>query len=95
MVDEGRIDWDDKGLREIFRSILMTTCDIGAITKPWDVSRKVITVSIIYSFYYTHASDLLNCLQEMVIYPREYIHPYQICVLRTMYCLSGYVPNMY
>ncbi|XP_060569725.1 dual 3',5'-cyclic-AMP and -GMP phosphodiesterase 11A-like isoform X2 [Ruditapes philippinarum] len=41
MVDEGRIDWDDKDLREIFRSILMTTCDIGAITKPWDVSRKV------------------------------------------------------
>lgn len=41
MVDEGRIDWDDKELREIFRSILMTTCDIGAITKPWDVSRKV------------------------------------------------------
>ncbi|XP_053408412.1 dual 3',5'-cyclic-AMP and -GMP phosphodiesterase 11A-like isoform X2 [Mercenaria mercenaria] len=41
MVEEGRIDWDDKALREIFRSILMTTCDIGAITKPWDVSRKV------------------------------------------------------
>lgn len=41
MVDEGRIDWDDKDLKEIFRSILMTACDIGAITKPWDVSRKV------------------------------------------------------
>lgn len=41
MVDEGKIDWDDKELKEIFRSILMTTCDIGAITKPWDVSRKV------------------------------------------------------
>lgn len=41
MVDEGRIDWDDRELRDIFRSILMTTCDIGAITKPWEVSRKV------------------------------------------------------
>ncbi|KAL4229189.1 Dual 3' [Mactra antiquata] len=41
MVEEGRIDWDDKELREVFRSILMTTCDIGAITKPWEVSRKV------------------------------------------------------
>ncbi|KAH3704408.1 hypothetical protein DPMN_079464 [Dreissena polymorpha] len=37
--DEGRIDWDDKGLKEIFRSILMTTCDIGAITKPWEKSK--------------------------------------------------------
>ena len=41
MVDEGHIDWEEKELKEIFRSILMTTCDIGAITKPWDVSRKV------------------------------------------------------
>jgi len=41
MVDEGKIDWDDKELKEIFRSVLMTTCDIGGITKPWDVSRKV------------------------------------------------------
>lgn len=41
MVDEGHIDWEERELREIFRSILMTTCDIGAITKPWDVSRKV------------------------------------------------------
>ena len=48
MVEEGRIDWDDKGLREVFRSVLMTTCDIGAITKPWDVSRKV---NYVYSYY--------------------------------------------
>ena len=41
MVDEGHIDWEERELREIFRSILMTTCDIGAITKPWEVSRKV------------------------------------------------------
>ncbi|XP_052805617.1 dual 3',5'-cyclic-AMP and -GMP phosphodiesterase 11A-like isoform X2 [Mya arenaria] len=41
MVEEGRIDWDDKSLKEIFRSILMTACDIGAISKPWEVSRKV------------------------------------------------------
>ena len=41
MVDEGRIDWEDKSLREVFRSVLMTACDIGAICKPWHVSRKV------------------------------------------------------
>ena len=46
MVDEGHIDWEERELREIFRSILMTTCDIGAITKPWEVSRKVSVIEV-------------------------------------------------
>ncbi|KAL3837319.1 hypothetical protein ACJMK2_022685 [Sinanodonta woodiana] len=42
MTEQGdSIDWDDRDIKEIFRSILMTTCDIAAITKPWEVSRRV------------------------------------------------------
>ncbi|KAK3779194.1 hypothetical protein RRG08_035188, partial [Elysia crispata] len=41
MLDSGQRSFDDRESKETFRSILMTTCDIAAITKPWDVQRKV------------------------------------------------------
>ncbi|CAL1544102.1 unnamed protein product [Lymnaea stagnalis] len=41
MVESGQRIYDDRESKEIFRSILMTACDIAAITKPWDVQRKV------------------------------------------------------
>uniref|UniRef100_A0AAY4DCZ5 Phosphodiesterase n=1 Tax=Denticeps clupeoides TaxID=299321 RepID=A0AAY4DCZ5_9TELE len=33
--------WEDDGHRELLRSMLMTACDISAITKPWPVQKKV------------------------------------------------------
>nr|XP_022286259.1 dual 3',5'-cyclic-AMP and -GMP phosphodiesterase 11A-like isoform X2 [Crassostrea virginica] len=41
MVDSGMKNWDDRESRDILRSILMTTCDVAAITKPWEIQRKV------------------------------------------------------
>ncbi|BFZ22439.1 hypothetical protein BsWGS_25478 [Bradybaena similaris] len=41
MVESGQKSFEDRESREIFRSILMTSCDIAAISKPWDVQRKV------------------------------------------------------
>ncbi|XP_059173104.1 dual 3',5'-cyclic-AMP and -GMP phosphodiesterase 11A-like [Physella acuta] len=41
MVDSGQRSFDDRESKETFRSILMTACDIAAITKPWEVQRKV------------------------------------------------------
>ncbi|XP_025081093.1 dual 3',5'-cyclic-AMP and -GMP phosphodiesterase 11A-like isoform X2 [Pomacea canaliculata] len=40
MVDAGQRSWDDRESKEIYRSMLMTACDIAAITKPWDVQRR-------------------------------------------------------
>lgn len=44
MVDDnspnGLPDWSDDGQRHILRSVLMTTCDIAAITKPWDIQLR-------------------------------------------------------
>ncbi|XP_055859907.1 dual 3',5'-cyclic-AMP and -GMP phosphodiesterase 11A-like isoform X3 [Biomphalaria glabrata] len=41
MVDSGQKVFDDRESKEIVRSVMMTTCDIAAITKPWEVQRKV------------------------------------------------------
>lgn len=46
MVESGQKSFEDRESREIFRSILMTSCDIAAISKPWDVQRKVQLLNI-------------------------------------------------
>ncbi|XP_055083695.1 dual 3',5'-cyclic-AMP and -GMP phosphodiesterase 11A [Periophthalmus magnuspinnatus] len=33
--------WTDEGHREVLRSMLMTACDLGAVTRPWKVSKQV------------------------------------------------------
>ncbi|KAJ8262122.1 hypothetical protein GJAV_G00162480 [Gymnothorax javanicus] len=33
--------WDDDDHRELLRSMLMTACDVSAITKPWPVQRRI------------------------------------------------------
>ncbi|KAL8594527.1 hypothetical protein ACOMHN_028881 [Nucella lapillus] len=40
MVESGQTCWDDRESKEIYRSMLMTACDIAAISKPWDVQRR-------------------------------------------------------
>ncbi|XP_021357085.1 dual 3',5'-cyclic-AMP and -GMP phosphodiesterase 11A-like isoform X2 [Mizuhopecten yessoensis] len=40
MVDSGQNTWDDRESKETLRSILMTSCDIASITKPWQIQRK-------------------------------------------------------
>ncbi|KAK2532594.1 Pde11a [Columba livia] len=40
LVGKGGYDWNIKNHREIFRSMLMTACDLGAVTKPWEISRQ-------------------------------------------------------
>uniref|UniRef100_A0A8B9FPC4 Phosphodiesterase n=1 Tax=Amazona collaria TaxID=241587 RepID=A0A8B9FPC4_9PSIT len=40
LVSKGGYDWNTKNHREIFRSMLMTACDLGAVTKPWEISRQ-------------------------------------------------------
>ncbi|TDG99989.1 hypothetical protein EPR50_G00200230 [Perca flavescens] len=33
--------WEDENHRELLRSMLMTACDISAITKPWPVQKRI------------------------------------------------------
>ncbi|XP_066431881.1 dual 3',5'-cyclic-AMP and -GMP phosphodiesterase 11A [Eleutherodactylus coqui] len=41
LVSKGDYNWNVKNHRIIFRSMLMTACDLGAATKPWEISRQV------------------------------------------------------
>uniref|UniRef100_A0A8C1YTT4 Phosphodiesterase n=1 Tax=Cyprinus carpio TaxID=7962 RepID=A0A8C1YTT4_CYPCA len=41
LVSKGEYNWNVKEHRDMCRSMLMTACDLGAVTKPWEISRKV------------------------------------------------------
>ncbi|CAL8389808.1 unnamed protein product [Gadus morhua 'NCC'] len=41
LVNNGEYNWNVKAHRDMCRSMLMTACDLGAVTKPWEISRKV------------------------------------------------------
>lgn len=34
-------DWTREEDRELFRAMLMTVCDLAAITKPWEIEKRV------------------------------------------------------
>ncbi|XP_076593359.1 dual 3',5'-cyclic-AMP and -GMP phosphodiesterase 11A [Chaetodon auriga] len=40
-VLSGKFSWTDEGHREVLRSMLMTACDLGAVTRPWKISKQV------------------------------------------------------
>ncbi|XP_063174201.1 dual 3',5'-cyclic-AMP and -GMP phosphodiesterase 11A [Candoia aspera] len=40
LVNKGDYNWNVTYQREVFRSMLMTACDLGAATKPWEISRQ-------------------------------------------------------
>ncbi|XP_048469991.1 dual 3',5'-cyclic-AMP and -GMP phosphodiesterase 11A [Rhincodon typus] len=40
-VMSGEHNWHLEKHREMLRSMLMTACDLGAVTKPWQISRQV------------------------------------------------------
>ncbi|KAJ8354458.1 hypothetical protein SKAU_G00220250 [Synaphobranchus kaupii] len=40
-VLSGEFSWKDEQHRELLRSMLMTSCDLGAVTRPWEISKQV------------------------------------------------------
>uniref|UniRef100_UPI00398ED1DF dual 3',5'-cyclic-AMP and -GMP phosphodiesterase 11A n=1 Tax=Pristiophorus japonicus TaxID=55135 RepID=UPI00398ED1DF len=40
-VMSGELNWHLEKGREMLRSMLMTACDLGAVTKPWEISKQV------------------------------------------------------
>ncbi|GIY83313.1 dual 3',5'-cyclic-AMP and -GMP phosphodiesterase 11 [Caerostris extrusa] len=41
MVRNENYNWKKENNRELLRAMLMTTCDIAAITKPWEIQKKI------------------------------------------------------
>ncbi|XP_077993000.1 dual 3',5'-cyclic-AMP and -GMP phosphodiesterase 11A-like [Glandiceps talaboti] len=42
IVDNSKYDWKLKEHKDLLRGMLMTACDVGAITKPWDIQKRVV-----------------------------------------------------
>ncbi|GIY11634.1 cGMP-specific 3',5'-cyclic phosphodiesterase, partial [Caerostris extrusa] len=40
MAKRGNYNWKREDNRELLRGMLMTACDIAAITKPWEIQKK-------------------------------------------------------
>ncbi|OCT97156.1 hypothetical protein XELAEV_18009379mg [Xenopus laevis] len=41
LVNKKKFKWDDPSQKELFLSMLMTACDLSAITKPWPVQQRI------------------------------------------------------
>ncbi|XP_031441005.1 cGMP-specific 3',5'-cyclic phosphodiesterase isoform X2 [Clupea harengus] len=41
LASSSEFEWDDGDHRDLLRSMLMTACDISAITKPWPVQKRI------------------------------------------------------
>ncbi|XP_063049981.1 cGMP-specific 3',5'-cyclic phosphodiesterase [Engraulis encrasicolus] len=41
LTNSSEFEWEDGTHRELLRSMLMTACDISAITKPWPVQKRI------------------------------------------------------
>ena len=41
LIQSQTLDWNKDHHRSLFRGMLMTACDLGAITKPWETQQKV------------------------------------------------------
>ncbi|XP_072534830.1 dual 3',5'-cyclic-AMP and -GMP phosphodiesterase 11A [Salminus brasiliensis] len=40
-VLSGEFSWSNQEHRDVLRSMLMTACDLGAVTRPWEISKQV------------------------------------------------------
>lgn len=41
IIEHHTFNWDDVNHRELLRSMLMTACDVAAMTKPWEIQKEV------------------------------------------------------
>ncbi|XP_038046831.1 cGMP-specific 3',5'-cyclic phosphodiesterase-like isoform X4 [Patiria miniata] len=41
LVEQGVTDWEEPKHKDLLRGMMMTACDVSAITKPWEVQRRV------------------------------------------------------
>ena len=51
LIQNQSLDWTNDHHRSLFRGMLMTACDLGAITKPWETQKKVAKLVSTEFFY--------------------------------------------
>ncbi|XP_048256360.1 probable 3',5'-cyclic phosphodiesterase pde-5 isoform X3 [Haliotis rufescens] len=55
IADRNDFSWDIQEHRRVLRDIAMTSCDLCAMTKPWDVQAE--TVKVIYEEFYAQGDE--------------------------------------
>jgi len=51
LLSSGSVNWSSADHKKLIRGVLMTACDLGAITKPWEIQQKIATL-IADEFFY-------------------------------------------
>ena len=51
LITNGSLSWSNPDHKKLIRGLLMTACDLGAITKPWDIQQKIATLVSDEFFY--------------------------------------------
>jgi hypothetical protein len=49
LVDSNSYNWKREPDRNLLRGMLMTTCDLAAITKPWEMEQRVSLIKANFS----------------------------------------------
>ena len=51
LITDGSLSWSNQDHKKLIRGLLMTACDLGAITKPWEIQQKIATLVSDEFFY--------------------------------------------
>ena len=63
LVHSGSVDWTGDSNRQLLRAMMMTACDVAAITKPWELQQKVSCYpENAHSYRQTTARGFINAL---------------------------------
>ena len=54
-------DWCSADHKKLIRGVLMTACDLGAITKPWEIQQKIATLIADEFFYQARYMTSVKC----------------------------------
>ena len=51
LITNNSLSWSNQDHKKLIRGLLMTACDLGAITKPWEIQQKIATLVSDEFFY--------------------------------------------
>lgn len=67
LINSGNYEWTNEVHRALLRSMLMTCCDIAAITKPWYNRERPFNVSIFQSIVFLFTNrEIQKVVAELV-----------------------------
>merc|ERR1719350_1298439 len=72
LLSSGSVSWTNTEHKKLVRGLLMTACDLGAITKPWETQQKIATLVSDEFFYQGDLEKEELHLDPIPMMDREY-----------------------